>query len=726
MGRRGFGLSRGSSLARGERPGWDWCAASACRGLTFFSRSVLLTGLKLPHGGLAFVVHKLHEPAAERAICEDLMNGTYYCLFPATWTLRQGTFEFVLEADEEEFVPVRVLLDPTTGEASTVNTYSELACSIQPIVCEDVHSHADRIDGSRCICEVGFVRLDHDGGFTCGRCDPGHMPVEAGERCEICLPGRFSSAGEACVLCAPGSAPNAPAGADRCLPCAENSISVDGTDCNSCPADQSGNPERTECVCPAGCYNSSSTTGDNEAVCVVSNLHTGGVTATATCMPCSQLVCVSCASRGELVIQPGWAGTGADPFFAVAKCPFQHACQGNGACAPGHTGLLCAICEAGYGLTSEHCTRCAAGWATLGAAGILAAVVAVCTILVYFCCRPRQVAVDEHLSINPLSSDGSDRSESSPRGSLSSRVRATADHSSSVYLLLRTVYQPIRIIVGYMQVVTQVGPVLALDYPSGIDSIIQFLKPLAIDLQSLLQLDCLTGKDFGFYTFWLVRVLVIPAVMMLFVGLRYLYERRGGNQSTATGYAKANLFVVVFLLYPGVSNQTFSMFNCRTLGGGLSVLHRDYSVSCTTEQYRLFQLIAAGYVAVVALGIPICMIVLMVQRMREYRGATASETFVARRVADELHIDDQLAADAIRDTNTGELFICDHRGYYFRKDNECHLWLVFLSLTAFETMNYQVASTASLSTHTSPVSTIGKVQCPLLRSVPLRTGLLRF
>ena len=43
----------------------------------------------------------------------------------------------------------------------------------------------------------------------------------------------------------------------------------------------------------------------------------------------------------------------------------------------------------------------------------------------------------------------------------------------------------------------------------------------------------------------------------------------------------------------------------------------------------------------------------MVRRMRDYIGVSASERFVARRVADELKLDDRVAADAIRDVTTG-------------------------------------------------------------------------
>ena len=74
-----------------------------------------------------------------------------------------------------------------------------------------------------------------------------------------------------------------------------------------------------------------------------------------------------------------------------------------------------------------------------------------------------------------------------------------------------------------------------------------------------MQLDCLSKGLLDFYMIWTVRVLVIPLALLSVVGVQYCYERRRVGQSTAAGYAKANTFVVVFLCYPGVCNQAFSM-----------------------------------------------------------------------------------------------------------------------------------------------------------------------
>ena len=48
------------------------------------------------------------------------------------------------------------------------------------------------------------------------------------------------------------------------------------------------------------------------------------------------------------------------------------------------------------------------------------------------------------------------------------------------------------------------------------------------------------------------------------------------------------LFLLVFLLYPGLTNKIFEMFACRELGpqsAPFSVLHIDYTITCDTTQW---------------------------------------------------------------------------------------------------------------------------------------------
>ena len=259
--------------------------------------------------------------------------------------------------------------------------------------------------------------------------------------------------------------------------------------------------------------------------------------------------------------------------------------------------------------------------------------------------------LSEQLTANPLQSSA--LAELRRSSSASTKAAAVAQRSTDVYTLLRIVYQPVRIIVGYVQVVTQIGPVLDLQLPEGILKLVKMLN--FIDLQQIFALDCLSGGWFDFYSKWLTWVFVVPATLLAVVGLRYCYERRRKGAAMAAGQAMTDSFVVIFLLYPGLCNHAFSMVNCRALGPGVRVLVEDFSISCLSSRHPTYTLVAWVYIALVAFGVPLQMAWQMVRRMQEYKNGSSSGggRFVARRVADELKVDDVMAADAIRDVATG-------------------------------------------------------------------------
>ena len=61
--------------------------------------------------------------------------------------------------------------------------------------------------------------------------------------------------------------------------------------------------------------------------------------------------------------------------------------------------------------------------------------------------------------------------------------------SEDAVMLARVMYQPARILVGYMQVITQIGKVLNIELPPMIGQIIETFKLLAMSVKSVLQLD---------------------------------------------------------------------------------------------------------------------------------------------------------------------------------------------------------------------------------------------
>ena len=365
---------------------------------------------------------------------------------------------------------------------------------------------------------------------------------------------------------------------------------------------------------------------------------------------------MSCSETG-LTIRPEWAATTSENL--IFECPFPGACRGTAQdgiqqCRDGHTGLLCAVCATDFGLDGGTCLACSSTNSSpatlLGVAGVLATL----GLLICLCRRHQngrsQLAGLSSSENNPLTEslaiDGRGENIPSSSHSVYSFSELASKKTSDAFLMFRAVYQPIRIIVSYIQVVTQIGPVLDLTFPPGIRIVMAALKPLAIDLQGLLQLDCLSNGRLDWYDTWLIRVFVIPGLLLVAVGLRYCYERQTVGSATAADYFKANSFVVVFLCYPGVCNQAFSMFDCREVGVNLRVLAKDHNISCNTQRHQAFTLISAVYVVFISFGIPLAMVRLMLLRMREYSTDSSSDRFVARRVRQWSHISTAFLCDS--------------------------------------------------------------------------------
>eukprot|EP01045_Picozoa_sp_COSAG04_P017800 COSAG04_NODE_1601_length_6193_cov_7.603709_1_plen_483_part_10 len=409
-------------------------------------------------------VNKAGDASAVQCECDDQMDGTYECTFDESWTARKGEFDFLLLQGGEEFVPVRTLVNPTTGAESVSNTYSRLGVIVPPILCQEEHSHPNA-EGAECMCEAGYYRNQYEGGWSCDNCVRGEMPVDEGTRCELCPFGKFSSSGQGCETCPPGQEPNLDFGADDCTICQSTSVSTPGSKCKRCDTGQIADANRTTCICPPGTYNSSAY-GRNLIQCVT-DYHQAelvDLSAPSLCMSCSGLPCVECAD--EVRVSAGWSTSGSEaipsvtPWF-IFHCPEENACLNNEGqrCREGHKGYLCNVCIDDYSMLKGLCDPCSLVNSSMWTPVAILAAVCLLVALLY-ACRRRASRVDGpssslelQLTDNPLQSDSS--SPGANRPSLS--LRATVERSDDAYMLVRVLYQPMRILIGYGQVVNQIG-----------------------------------------------------------------------------------------------------------------------------------------------------------------------------------------------------------------------------------------------------------------------------
>ena len=182
--------------------------------------------------------------------------------------------------------------------------------------------------------------------------------------------------------------------------------------------------------------------------CMSQSLRGEDQLAPEVCAPCGDLECVECGSSG-LMVRPEHAIALSEQPWLVFRCPFEGACMQDAGqrCKVGHTGLLCGECSPGYGLDRDDCVQCSATNSSPLAVGGLLASACLLVGLVYLWRRrskgPGGQAETEGLFANPL------------RGSSSSgpgKAKAVARKSTDIYMLMRVVYQPVRIIIGYIQV----------------------------------------------------------------------------------------------------------------------------------------------------------------------------------------------------------------------------------------------------------------------------------
>lgn len=522
--------------------------------ITLVTRTI--ESVQLPHGGVAMTVQADHSD--ETTECKDNMDGSYKCAFPESWRSRQGDFEFTLFADHEEFTPLRALIDPTTGDESTENAYKRLGCLVAPMLCQQPHSFVDD-DGAACLCEAGFYKRTYAGGWDCASCGRGEEPIDDGTRCQECPFGTYSSSGQACISCAPGEKPNMATGANDCVGCNSLSISPSGVECTRCADGFEADENGTACICPRGTYNSTGFSHSHAVQCL-GDLHSEPteMDAPPLCVSCSDLPCIDCNAEIPTLRQ-GWATAGTDEVpskspWLIFECPIQHACvnQQQQRCHKGHAGILCNVCEAGYVLEDNECQLCRDVSSSPALQLLLLGLLAL-GVGVAYSKRARAEAnrsassLDAQLTTtdNPLQFGSFDAVDQ--RQSLGMR---TVQRTDDAYMLVRVLYQPTRILVGYVQVVSQIGLVLDIPYPHFIQVVFESLKPFAGLLTELFHLKCL--GNLSFYQQWIGRVFIMPLLLGSFAVLRYVYAQRQGDETAAknaAGSLKSDAFFILFVIY---------------------------------------------------------------------------------------------------------------------------------------------------------------------------------
>lgn len=395
-------------------------------------------------------------------------------------------------------------------------------------------------------------------------------PCEAGEKClfrdqstfcDACGPNEIGLDGISCNACPPGTAPDAPQ--TDSLECAVGKFSTIGL-CESCPGDRTSIDDRTGCApCPVGL-----TPNARGAAC---ECETGFYNATAgsiacnglnedfrdtdlmrssssVCEPCND-ICMTC-THGTVDLKPGIAVSEANKHsssgvheiaapMALFVCPFD-GCLGQtndttkwlSACANGYTGALCAQCEDSWIRSGTECIECS------DTTGQSVAVVVVIALIL-----PGSVAVHKLGRHTSVFSGGS-------------MVQA-------------------KIIIGLMQIVTELPHTLKLAYPQQFTTVIQAMRVLMLDIFDIFSIDCIS-TSLSLHARFIAVMLLPMAGLLVVLLLRFASncqaEHTGGTKveldarkAAIQATASYRAFFVLFMLYPLLSRTVFHMFGCHQL-----------------------------------------------------------------------------------------------------------------------------------------------------------------
>ena len=370
-------------------------------------------------------------------------------------------------------------------------------------------------------------------GIACQACPAGFGPKADKTNCELCAGNNHSAFGV-------------------CLPCPSVQVVVAGqTRCEVCPMRQTAVAGATSYVaCECGCTNSFHNGSQQLSVCFDGGYetaeyetalaeHNSEVEGGQFCERCPTdalgQACYDCVEGTEPTITTGYTIPqlpSADASrralqqvdsqtqlafrchnemdLAIIRCPADPSMPGE--CSLGYQGFLCQTCAEDYGMMpSRLCEPCAGTGFTTKSLLILVAIIVGVTLVVgtgikYWRKLPFKLGV-------------------------------------------RCAFQPMRIVITYAQVTSQLGDVLSFEYPPAFAAIVDAIRPI-MDVWGLLFRALGSSECFGLIGFtskWTLRVVVLPMILSLIVATVYCIEK-GSNPAKAGSHAKGNLFFAVFFV----------------------------------------------------------------------------------------------------------------------------------------------------------------------------------
>ncbi len=290
-----------------------------------------------------------------------------------------------------------------------------------------------------------------------------------------------------------------------------------------------------------------------------------GAASEAECMCEQDYFSVAQPGSAEFVCRPvpmgGWAPQGDNRLFAQAEfwradanasklfecayglclkeLPLPNGTQTGFRCREGHTGHLCAVCQEGWSSSGIYCERCAEGtrwgdWPRAKRAALLTLAVlliAAAAFLLFLLplfprveaalaalLRPAAARVEQMLDTITLARVSQSRVSQSrtPRASSDASagrpatpVPRVVPQGSKLHALLEVVQEPLRITIGFWQIVSSFSQNLFVPWPAIYYNLASTLNVVSLKFLQIPALSCVQPAV-GFYTARAERALASP------------------------------------------------------------------------------------------------------------------------------------------------------------------------------------------------------------------------
>jgi hypothetical protein len=215
------------------------------------------------------------------------------------------------------------------------------------------------------------------------------------------------------------------------------------------------------------------------------------------------------------------------------------------------------------------------------------------------------------------------------RNQLLRRLVPTPEGRQVMLAVVNSVVQPIRILVTWGQVTSQLGLVLDWEPPEQFKAVMDFIAKLVSGLDVLASAKCL-GID-TFHYRWRLQVVLIPFGMMLVpIAIFAIKRYRRASKAEAWTAFISHIFLVLFFCYTPVCSYCIFCFIKQPILSDVSVLVRDDRLLFEDASHVPYRFAAGGVIAAFAIGVPLGAAVVL---FRAYSKLDPPDKLVTARVS---------------------------------------------------------------------------------------------